>query len=78
MQSERGKDGHCVLGSNPPLQVNPSSMRHRTESWLFTSSSRQRRRPALKLRLVPARANPAGLEGLPESDQAAGIESNQK
>ena len=25
------KDRHCILGSNPPLQVNPSSMRDRTE-----------------------------------------------
>jgi len=32
----------------------------------LTSSSRQRKRPALKLRLVPARMNPAGLDGLPE------------
>jgi len=22
-----GKDVHCILGSNPPMQVSPSSMR---------------------------------------------------
>jgi len=67
-----GMDRHCMLqwkgivGSNPALQVNPSSMRCWTESWLLTSSSKQRGRPALKLRLVPARANPAGLDGPPQ------------
>src|ERR1017187_106453 len=49
---------HCIVGSKPPLmQLNPSSMRYRTERWLLTSSSRQPERPALKPRLVPASAN---------------------
>ncbi len=46
-----------------------SSMRDRTESWLLTSRSRQRKRPGLKLRLVPARGSPAGLGGLNQTTE---------
>jgi hypothetical protein len=76
--SWNGKNRHCILGSNLPLQVNPSSMRYRTERWLLTSSSRQKKGPALKLRLVPAGANRASRDGLPERDQAARVEFNEK
>jgi uncharacterized protein (DUF433 family) len=52
-------------------------MRYRPQSWWLTSSSRQRRRPTLKLRLVPARANPAGPDRRPAWDQAVRAEFTQ-
>ena len=69
---------HYIAGSNAPLRLNASSMRDSTERWLLASISRRTRRPALRHRLVPASANPAGLEGLPELDQAARVGFNRK
>jgi hypothetical protein len=71
-----GKDRHCTVGSKPTLRANPRSVRYQTYSSLFTPTPRHRRRPLP--RLVPAKAISAGLDGLPESDQAARVEFNEK
>ena len=71
-----GKDRHCTVGSKPTLRANPRSVRYQTYSSLFTPTPRHRRRPLP--RLVPAKAISAGLDGLPESHQAARVEFNEK
>jgi hypothetical protein len=47
---------HFILGSNPLLQINPSSVCYRIETRFLTSSSRQPRRPAMKLGLALVRS----------------------
>ena len=57
---------HYIVGPNPLLQVNPSSMRYRTATWFLASSSRQLRQPAMTLGLALVRANPTGLDAAPQ------------
>jgi hypothetical protein len=64
-----GKDRHCILDSNLPLRVNPGSMRYRPEGWRLTSNSWQRRRLALKLRLVLVKAKPLGFDEQKRKEQ---------
>ncbi len=73
---QSGKDRHCTVGSKLTLRANPRSVRYQTYRSLFTPTPRHRRRPLP--RLVPAKAISAGLDGLPESDQAARVEFNEK
>jgi hypothetical protein len=73
---EGGRDRHCTVGSKPTLRANSRSVRYQTHSSLFTPTPRHRRRPLP--RLVPAKAISAGLDRLPESDQAARVELNEK
>ena len=54
-----------IPDSSTPLQLDASTP---------TSTSRQRKRPPSRHRLVPARPDPAGLDGPPELDQAARVE----
>ena len=70
----------AFLALNPPLQLTPVRARcaNRIASWLPTSSSSQRKKPALKLPLFPTGANPAGVDGLPEQNQGARVEFNEK
>ena len=70
------KDRHCTVGSKLTLRANPRSVRYQTYSSLFTPTPRHRRRPLP--RLVPAKAISAGLDGLPESHQAARVEFSEK